>query len=133
MEKEEFLQIRHQLGKTQKRMAQLLGTSQKAVQSFEQGWRKIPSYIERHVLFLFAMKSPVSRISVPCWVMQNCPDALREDCPAWELQIGYLCWFINGTICRGEAQKSWPEKMTICRRCRVFHTLFPSLRSTGGE
>ena len=75
------------------------------------------------------MKSPSSRASAPCWVIQSCPDALRQECPAWELQIGHLCWFINGTICRGEAQDSWPEKMKICRGCKVFRALFPGIRA----
>jgi hypothetical protein len=37
-------------------MAQLLGTSLKSIQRFEQGWRNIPVYIERHVLLLTALK-----------------------------------------------------------------------------
>ena len=52
MDKEEFSEIRRQLGKTQKQMAQLLATSQKAIESFEQGWRNIPVHIERQVFFL---------------------------------------------------------------------------------
>ncbi len=130
MDRKEFSNIRQGLGKTQKQMAQLLGTSLKAVQSFEQGWRKVPVYIERQMLFLLAMKSPSSRASAPCWVIQNCPDALRQECPAWELQIGHLCWFINGTICHGQAQANWPEKMKICRRCNVFRDLFPTLQTS---
>jgi hypothetical protein len=130
MDKAEFSDIRQSMGKTQKQMAQLLGTSLKAVQSFEQGWRNIPAYIERQMLFLIAMKSPSSRASAPCWVIQHCPDALRQECPAWELQIGHLCWFINGTICRGEAQVSWPEKMKICRECKVFRALFPGIKAS---
>jgi len=130
MDKGEFSDLRKSLGKTQKQMAQLLGTSLKAVQSFEQGWRKVPAYIERQMLFLLAMKGHSSRDSAPCWVLQNCPDALRRECPAWELQIGHLCWFINGTICRGQAQVNWSEKMKICRRCNVFRSLFPTLQTS---
>ncbi|MFH0813428.1 MAG: hypothetical protein V2A69_11415 [Pseudomonadota bacterium] len=51
MDKQEFSHIRHQLGKSQKQTAQLLGISLKAVQSFEQGWRNIPIHIERLVLY----------------------------------------------------------------------------------
>ena len=56
MDKKEFSQIRQHLGKTQKQMAQLLGTSPKAIQSFEQGWRSVPVHIERQVLFLTALE-----------------------------------------------------------------------------
>jgi len=46
--------------------------------------------------------------------------AIRENCPAWELQVGQLCWFINGTICGGKEKKDWAEKITICRKYNVF-------------
>ena len=57
MEKEEFSRIRRYLGKTQSQLAQLLGVSPKAIQSFEQGWRNIPVHTKRQVLFLMALKS----------------------------------------------------------------------------
>jgi DNA-binding transcriptional regulator YiaG len=57
MDRGEFSHIRGRLGKRQSQMTQLLGTSLKAVQSFEQGWRKIPLYIERQVLLLLAQKN----------------------------------------------------------------------------
>ena len=50
MNRKEFSRIRQHLGKTQKEMAQLLGTSVKAIQSFEQGWRSVPGHIERQAL-----------------------------------------------------------------------------------
>jgi DNA-binding transcriptional regulator YiaG len=53
MEKKQFSEIRRHLGKTQLQMAQLLGISLKAIQSFEQGWRNIPGHIERQVLLLW--------------------------------------------------------------------------------
>jgi DNA-binding XRE family transcriptional regulator len=111
MDKKELFQIRAHLGKTQNQMAQLLGTSQKAIQSFEQGWRNIPPYIERQVLFLLAAKrfNFHSKRNKPCWVIQRCPMETRGNCPAWEFQAGHLCWFINGTICQGDVQESWEE------------------------
>ena len=57
MEKKVFPRVRRHMGKTQKQMAELLGTSLKAVQSFEQGWRKLTVYIERQMLFLLAKKT----------------------------------------------------------------------------
>jgi len=67
MGKKEFSKIRRHLGKTQNRLAQLLGVSLKAMQSFEQGWRKIPVYIERQVLFLLAMKKSAPKKVKACW------------------------------------------------------------------
>ena len=50
MDKKEFSEIRRRLGKTQKQMAQLLGTSPKTIQGFDQGWRNIPVHTERQML-----------------------------------------------------------------------------------
>jgi len=121
--KKEFSTARQYLGKTQSQMAQLLGVSLKAIQSFEQGWRNIPVHIERQVLFLLASKKSPPRREYPCWVIRECPMGIRQNCPAWEFQVGNLCWFINGTICQGRAQGSWQEKMKICRQCKVFQTI----------
>jgi DNA-binding XRE family transcriptional regulator len=49
MDNKEFHSFRRRFQKTQKQMSHLLGTSPKAVQSFEQGWRKVPRYIERQM------------------------------------------------------------------------------------
>mgnify|MGYP001822735688 FL=1 len=50
MEKNEFTTIRKKLAKTQKELSELLGTSLKAVSSYEQGWRNIPVHVERQLL-----------------------------------------------------------------------------------
>jgi DNA-binding XRE family transcriptional regulator len=126
--KKEFSTARRYLGKTQSQMAQLLGVSLKAIQSFEQGWRNIPVHTERQVLFLLALKKLLPKKDRPCWVVLKCPMEIRRNCPAWEFQAGHLCWFINGTFCRGEVQQSWREKMKICRRCKVFRTMLPTLK-----
>ncbi|MBW1669529.1 MAG: helix-turn-helix transcriptional regulator [Deltaproteobacteria bacterium] len=127
MNKTEFSRIRNHLGKTQKQMAQLLGTSLKAIQSFEQGWRKIPVHIERQVLFLLLNSNSQTGKKIRCWSLQNCPIQTRRNCPAWEFQLGNLCWFINGTICHGKVQENWEKKMKMCRKCDVFKSLLPSL------
>jgi len=127
MEKHELAEIRKHLGKTQKQLAQLLGVSLKAIKSFEQGWRNIPAYIERQVLFLLVANESLNKKNKPCWEIKRCSEAIRQNCPAWELQVGQLCWFINGTICEGKAQADWTEKMKICKKCKVFKSLLPNL------
>ena len=128
MEKREFAKIRNQLGKTQAQMAQLLGTSLKAIQSFEQGFRKIPVHVERQALFLLAMMKSYQQKIMPFWAIKKCPLKVRRSCPAWEFQIGHLCWFINGTICNGEVQENWQKKMKMCRKCNVFQAMLPDLK-----
>ncbi len=123
MEKDEFTHIRKRLEKTQKQLARLLGVSLKAVHSYEQGWRSIPSHVERQLFFLISMSSGRRKGKKPCWRVRKCPPEQKEACPAWEFQIGDFCWLINGTICYGAVQASWQEKMKLCRSCEVFQDL----------
>ena len=124
MDKNEFKTIRGRLHKTQREMAHLLGTSLKAVHSYEQGWRTIPIHVERQMFFLLSRMLEKKQKSKPCWEIKNCPPQTRKECPAWEFKTGNLCWFISGTICHGSVQKAWKDKMKICRSCQVFKALF---------
>ena len=123
MDSEMFLQARKKLGKTQKQLAELLGTSLKAVHSYEQGWRSVPAHAERQLFFLISRMRGHNKGLKPCWVIKKCPSERKTLCPAWEFQAGGLCWFINGTICEGTVQKNWQEKMKICRSCEVLSAL----------
>jgi DNA-binding transcriptional regulator YiaG len=123
MEKEEFSCIRDRLNKTQKQMAQLLGTSEKAVQGYEQGWRNVPGYVERHLFLLLSRTEDVQKSRKACWVVRKCPMERRRQCPAWEFRSGKMCWLINGTICDGTVQKNWKQKMKFCRSCEVLSSL----------
>ena len=124
MKKSEFKTFRKKLSKTQKQMAQLLGTSLKAVHSYEQGWRTIPPAVERQMYFLVSRKHSSAKSSKPCWRVKKCPPEQKKQCPAWEFKSGDLCWFINGTNCDGSIYASWNEKMKICRSCEVFTNMF---------
>ena len=120
MKDKEFSALRKKLEKTQKQMAQLLGTSIKAIHSYEQGWRTIPVHVERQLYFLVTRKLRGNKGIKPCWDARTCPQERREHCPAWEFSTGDLCWFINGTICDGTVHDSWKEKMKLCRTCDMF-------------
>ncbi len=123
MKRDQFAEIRRHLGKTQNQMAQILGVSPKAIQSFEQGWRNIPVHIERQVLLILALKYHASKKSKPCWLTRNCPVERRQDCPAWQFDAGHLCWFINGTICEGLPRGSWKKKLKLCQECEVYRSI----------
>jgi len=125
MKQKQFADIRRHFGKTQSQMAQILGVSPKAIQSFEQGWRNIPVHIERQVLLVLSLQNQASKRGKPCWQTRHCPTERRQDCPAWQFSAGHLCWFINGTICEGTAQGSWKKKMKICRGCEVYKSILP--------
>ena len=125
MESKEFSRLRKKLDKTQKQIAQLLGTSVKAVHSYEQGWRTVPAHAERQMYYLASRVRGDEGEVEPCWNIKNCPEERKKHCPAWEFNAGKICWFINGTICEGSIQKNWEEKMKVCRSCEVLSPLMP--------
>jgi len=126
MESKEFSQVRRYLDKTQNQLALLLCVSPKAIQSFEQGWRRIPTYIERQMLLLLSLKRLSSdAVITPCWEIKNCPNEWRENCIVWELQARHFCWFLNGTACQGRLQESYDKKLEICRKCEVYQSMLP--------
>ncbi len=129
MNSKEFSYFRKKMNKTQKQIAQLLGTSIKAIHSYEQGWRLIPPHAERQMFFLLSNIKGIKKGQKSCWTIKKCPAKLKKQCPAWEFKAGKLCWFINGTICEGTAQKTWKEKMKICRSCDVFISLLETIEN----
>lgn len=123
MSREIFAKLRSKLGKTQKALAELLGVSLKAVQSYEQGWRAIPVHVERQLYFLTVNQRRDGQVrrSKDCWTIKKCEH--KKECPAWEFQAGHLCWFLSGTQCECTADKNWKDKMAICRNCEVLTSM----------
>ena len=120
MNNKEFAKIRHYLGRTQEQLAQLLCMSSRAIQSYEQGWRKIPPGAERQLLFLLSLKRSKDETIRPCWEIRDCPEEWRVNCTAWESKAGDICWFVNGTFCEGKFSDTWEKKIMFCRQCEVF-------------
>jgi len=104
-------------------MARILCVSPKAIQSFEQKWRNIPSHIERESLLLLSLKTSFDSNIRPCWEIKKCPDKWRDNCIVWELQARHFCWFINGTFCQGMIHENWNEKIKLCRECEVYSSM----------
>jgi len=129
MEPEEFVRFRLWLGKTQAGLSQLLGVSVRAVCAYEGGWRTIPPYVQRQVMFLAWKRLVHDAPKGPCWKVMGCPHSFRLDCPAWEFRVGDLCWFINGTHCQGAVQTTWVDKMALCRECKMLRPLLVELGS----
>ena len=126
MNSKEFSQARCFIGKTQNQLAQLLAISPKAIQSFEQGWRHIPPYVERQTLLLLTLKRSFHRNVEPCWDLTECPQEWRENCIVWEPKAGNFCRFTDGTFCQGHIQKSWSEKIQLCKRYEVYRSMLPA-------
>jgi len=119
--KEEFATARKKLNKTQKMLATLLGVSLKTIHSYEQGWRTIPSHVERQIYFLLVNQRTKKSPTRPCWEIKKC--LLKNECPAWEFQSGHLCWFLFGTLCDCGEYETYKEKIAICKTCKIFKSL----------
>lgn len=119
----EFHIFRIRLNKSSEQLASLLGVSLNSILQYESSKRIVPGHIEKQLFFLISRTIPNFEARNPCWIIKNCPENLKKNCPAWEFKAGHICWFISGTICKGKTHKSWNDKMAVCRECPVLTTL----------
>ena len=54
-----------------------------------------------------------------CWEEKNCPPERRDSCPAYP-DAGHECWMVTGTLCGGQEQGSFHEKLANCKQCVVY-------------
>jgi DNA-binding XRE family transcriptional regulator len=119
MNGDEFARLRASLGKSQRELAELLGLSLKAVESYEQGWRNVPAHVERLMYFLlFKLNEQSLKSEDPCWKSKACPDETRAKCVAFVAKEGRFCWFFTGRLCA--AAKSGEADERGCYSCEVF-------------
>jgi transcriptional regulator with XRE-family HTH domain len=119
--------LRKELGRSQKEMAELLGISAKAVQSYEQGWRNTPPHVEQQLLFQAILHRQPDLRKVPwCWSLNECSPQIRKRCPSAKLKLPGLCWFITGTLCQGKPAGSWAARRERCLECKVMKSLLKS-------
>jgi transcriptional regulator with XRE-family HTH domain len=115
----EFSRLRGSLGKSQRELAELLGLSLKAVESYEQGWRNVPAHVERLLYFLlFKLNEGEIEAEDPCWKSTGCPDERRSKCVAFVAKEGRFCWFFTGRLCASAA--SGEADSQSCYSCAVF-------------
>ena len=119
----EFARMRASLGKSQRELAGLLGISLKAIESYEQGWRRVPAHVERVLYFLlFKLNEDEIGSEDPCWKSKACPDERRSKCVAYVAKEGRFCWFFTGRLCA--SAKSGEEG---CYSCEVFTRMLSSV------
>ncbi|GEM_PF-1109192 len=133
----DFARLRASLGKSQRELAELLGLSQKAVESYEQGWRNVPSHVERLLYFLlFKLNEDEIEAQEPCWTSKNCPEDLRTKCVAYVAKEGRFCWFFTGRLCAGvkgsvSDDAKAGEAEDECYTCEVFTKMLSKVE--GGD
>jgi hypothetical protein len=59
---------------------------------------------------------------IQCWEMKNCPADRRGNCPAYPAH-GSNCWQVTGTLCGGQRQGSYQDKMENCQKCNVYQAV----------
>jgi DNA-binding XRE family transcriptional regulator len=136
----EFARLRAALGKSQRELAELLGLSQKAIESYEQGWRNVPAHVERMLYFLlFKLNDAAIADAEPCWESTGCPEERRESCVAYVAREGRFCWFFTGKLCaiakgaaEGAAGGGDPGGRG-CYTCSVFSRLRDEIEGKGGK
>lgn len=122
-------QIREILGRTQAELATALGISEKAVQSYEQGWRDVPVRVVIQILVLLALYRKQTMDDVPCWELRQCSPEQREKCASFTVGRGQFCWFIGSKECR-------PDKATDidpilpCMDCPVVQRILTGKRAS---
>ena len=111
--------IREVMGKSQSQLALLLGVSTRAVQSYEQGWRGVPPSVQKNAMLqLYLNRRYEAGPGRPCWQVCACSPQEREQCPAWLLQEGQLCWLTTGNRVRGlTGRPTWEAKAAQCQKC----------------
>lgn len=117
-------EIRSEMGLSQSELASLVGISIRAIQSYEQGWRKPSETVERLLLLLLIAHRNSSELPyLQCWEQKECSPGVRENCIAYKTRQGHLCWFLTGTLCEGRQHKSWAGKMKVCLECGFMKIL----------
>jgi hypothetical protein len=53
-----------------------------------------------------------------CWEFQKC--GKEKECPAYP-SYGNSCWNVAGTLCRGEKQGEYTQKIQACRELCDFY------------
>jgi transcriptional regulator with XRE-family HTH domain len=124
-----FAHLRSSLGKSQRELAELLGISLKAVESYEQGWRNVPAHVERILYFLlFKLNEDEIGAEEPCWKSKDCPEDLRSKCVAYVAKEGSFCWFFTGRLCAAAGDTEGG-----CYACAVFTRMLSKINGGTGR
>jgi DNA-binding XRE family transcriptional regulator len=115
-------QIREALGRTQAELARALGISEKAIQSYEQGWRDVPVRVVIQLLVLLALYRKQSIDDIPCWELRKCPPEQREKCASFTVGRGQFCWFVGNSDCRPKEADDL-DAILPCMSCPVVQRI----------
>jgi len=121
LESERVRQIRAKVGMTQAEVAQALGVSIRAIQSYEQGWREVPTHIMVQMLVLAAAHHTLPGERKSCWEITGCPSERQAKCPCRRTD-GRLCWLVSGRLCSGLVAGDGHD-LQRCMNCPVIQQI----------
>jgi len=86
----------------------------------------LSKYITRPLATLARLADEISRggpgfafgRTLKCWEVEKCD---KTECPAYG-NIEIMCWYVDGTHCKVQPSGKFPEKLDMCRKCRVYKT-----------
>ena len=123
-------EIRAEMGLSQSELGALVGISSRAIQSYEQEWRQPSELVERMLLLLLVAHRNGTRLSrFRCWEQTECSPGVRKRCIAYAARQGHLCWFLTGTMCKGQRQESWSDKLRLCLDCGFMQALLRPVKA----
>lgn len=65
-----------------------------------------------------------------CWEEKDCG---KKDCPSYNMMENLRCWEVSETLCRGEIQGKFAQKIKDCRTCDVYMMARPDAFYELGE
>jgi len=126
--------VRGRLGLSQSQLANLMGLSPRAIQSYEQGWRDVPRTITAQLMTVLALHRGHADQGTPCWRLTGCPEEKRAGCSASTVGRGRFCWLLAGRSC-GPIKAAGSASGLPCVHCVVFRNLLddPRQHTVAGE
>ena len=115
--------VRSKLGLSQSQLASVMGVSPRAVQSYEQGWRKPPQPFATQLMTVLALHVGHPDHFTPCWSLTGCQDAKRGTCRAVTVGRGSFCWLLAGRACGKNKTEGGASGELPCIGCTVMRTL----------
>ncbi len=115
--------VRDKLGLSQSQLASVLGVSPRAVQSYEQGWRKPPQPFVTQLMTVLALHAGHPDHFTPCWSLTGCQDMQLRTCRAVTVGRGSFCWLLAGRACGKNKAEGRASGEIPCIGCAVMTNL----------
>jgi hypothetical protein len=93
---EVVVRARKLLDVSQSRLAECMGVSSKAIQSYEQGWRMVPNRIFSQLFILLTEFKNSTQGIHTCWEQKGCTP---NGCPSCQSGTGCCCWMLAADRC----------------------------------